>query len=84
MCASLPVLAARAGALPELVGTDKGLIFEPDNDIAIASLLDRLYQDSNLRAQFGQAGRIFAERFHPGLIAARWEEIFTNVVKNHG
>lgn len=84
MCAGLPILAARAGALPELVGNDKGLIFEPDNEKEISSLLDRLYNNPEERTSFGNAGRVFVERFHPGLIASKWEEIFTKVIKENG
>lgn len=82
MSAGLPVLAARAGALPELIGNDKGLIFEPDSGNEITALLARLHQNPAERDRLGQRGKRFAEQFQPRTIADRWEKIYAETAKN--
>src|SRR5262249_32352728 len=58
----LPVIAARAGGLTEVVldGTT-GLMVEPEDFEAAATALVRLAGDASLRAEFGEAGRAHAE-----------------------
>jgi glycosyltransferase involved in cell wall biosynthesis len=58
MIAGLPVVAANASSLPEIV-TDgvTGLLVEPGNPAALAEAMVRLSEDSSLRARMGAAGR---------------------------
>ena len=64
MACGLPLLATTAGALPEVVGRDgeTGLLVEPGNPTALATALDRLLQDAQLRNHLAQAGRSRALR----------------------
>ena len=55
MAAGKPVVAARAAAVPEVV--EEGLLVPPDDDAALAAALEQLYQDCELRAKLGEAGR---------------------------
>jgi starch synthase len=57
MVAGVPVVATRAGAIPEMVvdGTT-GLLVDPDDD-ALAAAIGRLLDDDALRHQMGTAGR---------------------------
>ena len=56
-----PVVAARAGAAPEVV--QHGLLVEPDNDQELADAIERLYREPLLRESLGNAGRAFVRRF---------------------
>jgi glycosyltransferase involved in cell wall biosynthesis len=56
-----PVVAARAGATPEVVR--HGLLVEPDNDQDLADAIERLYREPLLRESLGNAGRAFVRRF---------------------
>lgn len=56
-----PVVAARAGATPEVV--QHGLLVEPDNDQELADAIERLYREPLLRESLGNAGRAFVRRF---------------------
>ncbi|MCH7632600.1 MAG: glycosyltransferase family 4 protein, partial [Planctomycetes bacterium] len=56
MACGLPVVAARGGALPEVVG-DTGILVPPRDSRALAQALDRLLGDAALRARLGQAAR---------------------------
>jgi glycosyltransferase involved in cell wall biosynthesis len=50
-----PIVAARAGAAPEVLG-DAALLVEPESPVALADGIVRMLQDDVLRARVGQAG----------------------------
>lgn len=81
MAAGLPVIAADAGALPEIVGPDKGLLFKVDDEKELYSRLERFYSDEDLRKKCGENGRLFAGNFSIGKIADEWEKIFLNLIQ---
>jgi glycosyltransferase involved in cell wall biosynthesis len=62
MAAGTPVLAGRAGALPEVCG-EAALYCDPMSEVDIAQGLLRLAGDSTLRAQLATAGRLRAATF---------------------
>lgn len=54
----LPVVAARASSLPELVRHDStGLLVPPDDPAALSAAIERLLRESDLAATLGAAGR---------------------------
>jgi glycosyltransferase involved in cell wall biosynthesis len=61
-----PVVAARAGAAPEVV--QHGLLVGPDNDQELAAAIERLYREPLLRESLGNAGRAFVRRFDAPLV----------------
>ncbi len=62
MAAGVPVVAAKRGALPEVVG-DAGLLVDPDDPAAIADALERLLDDDELAARGAARGRERAQAF---------------------
>lgn len=56
-----PIVAARAGATPEVVR--HGLLVEPDNDQQLADAIEQLYREPLLRESLGNAGRAFVRQF---------------------
>ena len=65
-----PIVAARAGAAPEVVR--HGLLAEPDNEEALADALERLYREPELRERLGYAGQEFVSNFEAPLVARRF------------
>lgn len=58
MAFQVPVVATRAGALPELVEHDRvGLTVAPGDPAALAEAICHLLRDLNLRRRLGSAGR---------------------------
>lgn len=58
MAASLPVIAMRGGAAPEIVVDGvTGLLATPDSAIEVARHIERIVRDPELRLRLGQAGR---------------------------
>ena len=58
MLCSLPVVAARVSAIPEIVGDgETGLLVPPDDPAALRRAIERLLGDADLRRRLGEAGR---------------------------
>jgi glycosyltransferase involved in cell wall biosynthesis len=82
MAAGLPVVASRAGGLPEMVtGGVEGLLVPPADPSALAAALLRLLRDPAERARMGAAGRrrvdaeFLVDRMVEGTIAVYEEAI---------
>ena len=74
MACGAPVLAARAGALPEVVG-DAALLVDPRSDAAIADGLSRLWREPALVAELAAAGPQRAAGFRWDATAAQVLEV---------
>jgi glycosyltransferase involved in cell wall biosynthesis len=79
MACGTPVVAARRGALPEVVG-DSGLLVEPDDTEGMASALEKALLDRRLRARLRQSGMKQASRFTWDRTAAKTLEVYRSVV----
>ncbi|MFQ5776812.1 MAG: glycosyltransferase [Terriglobia bacterium] len=77
MAHAKPVVAVRAGGVPEVVAHGKtGLLVEPDDPAALEATLIRLLADPELQAQLGAAGhQRLEEHFTYERFAARLAEI---------
>jgi glycosyltransferase involved in cell wall biosynthesis len=73
MAAGLPIVAARAAAIPEVVVEDEGaLLFPPGDAAALAACLDGLLADSDARHRLGAFGHRHVLRYD----APRVAEVF--------
>lgn len=72
MMHGLAVITTRVGALPDLV-TDQvnGVLVEPTDTDQLASALQRLLTDADLRVRYGRAAR---EKYEASLTSQRFEE----------
>lgn len=61
----LPIVAARAGAVPDVVPDTAGILVQPDNSAALADALQNLLTTPNLRKQL-QTGAQSAAQTLPG------------------
>lgn len=57
-----PVLAAEAASIPEVCG-DAALYFDPHDAVQLATLLERVSTDGELRKELAERGRERADRF---------------------
>lgn len=62
MACGTPVIAARAGTVPEVVGED-ALLLEPNDVEGWTAVIDQLAGDAGLRASLGARGRARAAKF---------------------
>jgi glycosyltransferase involved in cell wall biosynthesis len=66
MSANVPVVAARAGSIPEVAG-DAALLVEPTDDRGLAAAIDQVLTDDTVRAELVARG-------HDRLGAFSWTE----------
>jgi glycosyltransferase involved in cell wall biosynthesis len=79
MAAGLPVVACRAAAVPEIVEDGHtGLLVPPGQPAALASAIERLARDEQLRTMLGHAGTERVERFDVPCIASMWEQVLVS------
>ena len=75
MASRLPVVAARAAAVPEVVPHgEAGLLVPPGDEEALAGALLRLLRDGGLRERMGARGREHVRRFDWPRVARRFLE----------
>jgi glycosyltransferase involved in cell wall biosynthesis len=65
MASGRPVVSCAVSGIPELVRHDEtGILVPPDDPEALASALQRLAVDGELRTRLGRQGRALVERQH--------------------
>jgi glycosyltransferase involved in cell wall biosynthesis len=82
MACGTPVIATRAGALPEIVGDDgAGILVPPADPPALAEAIKRLLADDSLRKQMGATARKRIEESFSWEVAARKTlEVYREVI----
>lgn len=84
MAMAKPVVATRAGGVPEIViNGETGLLVPPENPQAMAQAIVQLLRDRGQAARMGRAGRERVERYfgmeaHVAKIAEIYEELLDN------
>jgi glycosyltransferase involved in cell wall biosynthesis len=73
MASSLPIVAARAAAVPEVVADGStGILVPPGDDAALAEALTKLLEDARTRRAMGSAGREHVRLFDASLVARKF------------
>ncbi|GAC1520840.1 MAG: hypothetical protein NVS3B14_22560 [Ktedonobacteraceae bacterium] len=82
MAAGLPVVAADAFALPELVHHEEnGFLFSPGNSDEMARYLDTLLRDAALRKRMGEKGLQIIAAHDMARILDEWESLYERLIK---
>jgi len=83
MASGLPVVATRTGGNPELVEENcSGWLFKPGDFQDLASRLEQLSRDANLRREFGNSARARAvSQFSLQGMVARYRELYLSLAK---
>jgi phosphatidylinositol alpha-1,6-mannosyltransferase len=75
MAAGLPIVAARAAAVEELLGDGEcAVLVPPGDETALAAALGRLLGDAGQRRRLSEAGRRRVRRYDAPLVAAEFLE----------
>ena len=84
MSCATPLVATRAGAIPEVVGTDESaaILVPPSDSGRLADAIARLLDDDSLRARLGAGGRRrVEERYSWAAVAAKTAAHYETVLR---
>lgn len=78
MQAGLPIIASRAGGIPEIVHDRvNGLLVPPGDPQALAAAIRRLYADTELRSELAQRGQEQAVHYSPEIMGQRYAQLYS-------
>lgn len=77
----LPLIAARAGALPELVDGKNGVLVDAFDDQTLASVIDRIAADRSLRTSMGARSRTISLRHHKPVVLKELETLYKQTIR---
>ena len=83
MRAGVPVVATRAGSLPEVLG-DGALMVDPGDHDGLVGALDASVSDDSLRARLAEAGAAWSARFSWERCGAGLEELYRDAAGGGG
>jgi len=75
----LPIVAARVGGIPDILGDDNALLIPPNDPQALTEALTRLIDDNALRRQLAESAKSRAGRYSPDAMADAYETIYRKV-----
>ncbi len=81
LACGLPLIAANAGALPELVDGKNGFLVDTNDVLTLAGCMERLASDAKLRETMGKQSRTIGLRHHKPLVLKQLESLYKNVVR---
>ena len=77
MACGLPVIAANAWALPELVHPEEnGFLFQPGNSNELAKCIDVLANDTAMKQRMGEESLRIISKHDRGKVLEEWEELY--------
>ena len=83
MASGLPVIAVRAGAIPELVWNNKnGFLCTPDDSAVIARNLIKILKNTPLQKKFSKTSLENIKKHDISYTLTRFEEIYKTVLEN--
>jgi len=81
MAAGCPVIASRAGGIPEIVNDgETGILFPPGDVQSLQNALERLLGDHALRERMGRAGKMRASIFQASAVVPRIEQVYRDIL----
>lgn len=82
MATQIPIIAANAGALPEII-KDRGVLFEPNDKNSLTTQLEYVYSKNQVLDKIVTNARKYAENYTVQTIADVWEKIYYTQI-HHG
>ncbi|MCC7308406.1 MAG: glycosyltransferase family 4 protein [Acidobacteria bacterium] len=85
MACGIPVVAPEVGGVPEIVSSDRGILFPPSDFEALVAASKSLITDRRMRRQLGANARAFTARSRSiNGLAAQLIEIYGKLLRKHG
>ncbi len=83
MAHGIPVIASEVGGIPDMIGDDAGIRFEPGDSTALEEAMLRLAKDPELRKKMGAAAQErYQKLFSPKVVLPLMLDIYQRVIGN--
>jgi glycosyltransferase involved in cell wall biosynthesis len=80
MALGTPVLAARSSSIPEILGDDAGLYFDPHSSMELLNQMGNVLDNQNLRSELSNKGRLRSQSFTWQRSAQMTEQVYESVL----
>jgi glycosyltransferase involved in cell wall biosynthesis len=80
MALGTPIIAANASSIPEIVGQEAALLFDPHSASELHHRMERLLHNKNLRKQLVQKGKTRANAFNWHECVQKAEQVYDSVL----
>lgn len=74
-----PVITTDSGVFPEAAGPNS-IYVHPEDTVSLRIQLNKLLEDSNLRAEMAEKGFEFVQKFTDSRLAAQWNDVYHDVL----
>jgi glycosyltransferase involved in cell wall biosynthesis len=83
MACGKPIIASDVGGIPDMIGSESGILVPPGDTSALAKAMLCLAKDKDLRRTMGQAARErYQQLFSPGAVVPLMLETYRRVTQN--
>jgi glycosyltransferase involved in cell wall biosynthesis len=83
MACGKPIIASEVGGIPDMIGTESGIVVPPGDMEALAAAMLRLARDEDLRSKMGAAAKERYEKlFSPKVVVPLMIETYQRVMQN--
>jgi glycosyltransferase involved in cell wall biosynthesis len=83
MALGVPVVATRVGGIPDLLGSGRGIMVEPQDPAAFADAVRRVLTDPDLRREVTRAARRELGSYSVGAMAERVLSVYRSFAHSH-
>ncbi|HER24650.1 MAG TPA: glycosyltransferase family 1 protein [Candidatus Atribacteria bacterium] len=80
MACGTPVIASNSSSLPEVVG-DAGILIDPKDVNAFASVIVRVLNKEELKIEFAKKGKLWAQRFTTEKMAYQTIKVYKKIIE---
>jgi len=77
----VPVVGSNRGGIPELIADGTGWLFDPDDPVALATVLRRCVEERASLPAMGARAREYARRFSPEAVVAGYVETYKTALR---
>lgn len=82
MACGKPIVAARVGAIPEIVDDSNSILTGPEDPHELASAVKKLLLDETLRARLGEAGKRMVYKYSWDTVVRKIEQVYRSAIQH--
>jgi 1,2-diacylglycerol 3-alpha-glucosyltransferase len=83
VASGLPVIGVNKGAVPELISSNNGLLFEPKNSDQLAENIVTILSDKKLRTSMQKNSQKLIKQHSLDYVGSQYEQVYENVLRGY-